>query len=527
MATISASARDDGVTTVSAGFEAIVRAADEGDPRYVRTAQGDILLVATGEYLRTSPRPGAPVRAWHGVIPSPLHRAALQADAISLLCRRAHNDKDGPVGENTTFWIDYFEGQTSHLNEKLRRSRCSLERLALDVLAFHMRTDGSVDGGHVADGDAPHRVRGVEWWVQVRTEGGQPSLNLHFDADEEHKNHTGVHIPPWLATVTYLGSRGAPTLILPAVGDSEARAQPCDAGEQQASQAGCRGAFVSHPKEGKHLVFDGRLLHGAIDDLTHPAQGPSREAHLSPPYTRVTLMVNIWVDHKPSRAMRLPEDAAAMLSDIEGFTCFDTAMPVPLEAAPRCAPPAPADNASGGAKAEEWRELAVGFIPLRDLCRKFPDWRRAAETGIPSFRALFFHPALQVRFLPWSKPSAVVKTAAAAAAAAVAVAAAAGTDATTFTEAATYAAVVVAGAAAAAAAPNKSTPATAAALKGAAAAAAVAVAAGAATAVAAPKPTPATVEGALGLLLPTAALKLLAVPAASLVHYEAVETKWA
>ena len=60
MATISASARDDGVTTVSAGFEAIVRAADEGDPRYVRTAQGDILLVATGEYLRTSPRPGAP-----------------------------------------------------------------------------------------------------------------------------------------------------------------------------------------------------------------------------------------------------------------------------------------------------------------------------------------------------------------------------------------------------------------------------------------------------------------------------------
>ena len=56
------------------------------------------------------------------------------------------------------------------------------------------------------------------WWVQVRTPGGQPSLNLHFDADEEHKNHAGEHIPPWLATVTYLGSRGAPTLILPVVG---------------------------------------------------------------------------------------------------------------------------------------------------------------------------------------------------------------------------------------------------------------------------------------------------------------------
>jgi hypothetical protein len=150
-------------TVASAGYEAVIRAADEGDPRYLRTAQGDILLVATGEYLRTSPRPGPPVRAWHGVIPRPADRAALQADAIALLQPRA----GGPVGKDTTFWIDYFQGGTTRMHEEVRRTRCSLERLALDVLEFHTRADGSIEGP-AADGDAPHRVRGVEWWAMSK-----------------------------------------------------------------------------------------------------------------------------------------------------------------------------------------------------------------------------------------------------------------------------------------------------------------------------------------------------------------------
>jgi hypothetical protein len=144
-------AEDAGAPTVaSAGYEAVIRAADAGDPRYLRTAQGDILLVATGKFLRTSPRPGPPVRAWHGVIPRLADRAALQADAIALLKPRA----GGPVGEDRTFWLDYFQGHSTRMHEEVRRTRCSLERLALDVLEFHTRADGSVEGGH--------RVRGVE-----------------------------------------------------------------------------------------------------------------------------------------------------------------------------------------------------------------------------------------------------------------------------------------------------------------------------------------------------------------------------
>ena len=79
------------------------------------------------------------------------------------------------------------------------------------------------------------------------------------------------------------------------MGDAAARAQPRDLGEQDPSSS---GAFISQPVPGKHIAFDGRLLHGAIDELTQPAPASADEAG---PYTRVTLMVNVWVDHRPSR----------------------------------------------------------------------------------------------------------------------------------------------------------------------------------------------------------------------------------
>ena len=121
------------------------------------------------------------------MIPVEAHRNALQADVIALLSPTGKED-----GLEKTFWIDYFEGQTSRLNEEVMRTRCSLERLALAVLQFHTRADGTVEGVVNERDDKPHRVFGVEWWVQARSQGGQPSLDLHFDADEEHKNHVRV-----------------------------------------------------------------------------------------------------------------------------------------------------------------------------------------------------------------------------------------------------------------------------------------------------------------------------------------------
>ena len=54
------------------------------------------------------------------------------------------------------------------------------------------------------------RTGGVEWWVQYRLlSGGEGASNigLHWDTDEQLKAATGEHLPPWVATVTYLGAR--------------------------------------------------------------------------------------------------------------------------------------------------------------------------------------------------------------------------------------------------------------------------------------------------------------------------------
>jgi len=238
-----------------------------------------------GAALRSAARVGAPVRSWLGAIPSADDRAALTADAIALV------DREG----GQSYWID-----------AALPPRCSLERYALAVLAFHQAagregpssTPGASCGcaaGGGADGcPACGRRRscvGAEWWVQVRrSDGRRPNIGLHWDSDEERKKANGEHVPPWLATVSYLGDVGAPTLVLPIAADAHGAAlPPLRFGGGGAMEKGIgltrappdshlsgRGAFLSFPVAGKHLAFDGRLLHGAPADLALAALGEPR-----------------------------------------------------------------------------------------------------------------------------------------------------------------------------------------------------------------------------------------------------------
>ena len=201
---------------------------DEGDTN--SRAQ----LSTHGDFLRNTARVSSAVRAWHGVIESAEHRTALEKDAETL----AQGDTAGD-----TFWIEADDAP-----------RCTLERLALAVMRFH--------AGTLPPGAPP--VRGAEWWVQVRRSGSQPTIGLHWDCDELHKRASGEHLPPWMATVTYLGSCGAPTVVLPAAADAKGRAV----------RAGPCCAHISHPVPGKHLAFDGRMLHGALHDMEAPSAQP-------------------------------------------------------------------------------------------------------------------------------------------------------------------------------------------------------------------------------------------------------------
>lgn len=61
-----------------------------------------------------------------------------------------------------------------------------------------------------------------------------------------------------------------------------------------------KAAVVSLPEVGKHLVFDGQLLHGAV---------PMESCHAGDKEDpRVTFMVNIWLEYQPMGCQEFPDE---------------------------------------------------------------------------------------------------------------------------------------------------------------------------------------------------------------------------
>jgi len=118
-------------------------------------------------------------------------------------------------------------------------------------------------------------------------------IQFHFDKDEVMAAGLGMWLHPHLSTVTYLTDHGAPTAVLPMLSRMHT-------GEGPSSFA--HTLVLSHPVPGKHLVFDGRLLHGCPAIAT---KGGSAVTSSSNP--RVTFLVNIWLNHMPLGIERLPD----------------------------------------------------------------------------------------------------------------------------------------------------------------------------------------------------------------------------
>ena len=266
------------------------------------------------DWLRKAPRPAA-AQCWTTCLLPGHALAAALAEAKALLhC----------PGGGCTHWLP-----------RDAEPRCALERLARAVMCFH--SDGPcVDGPSRPPRRPP--LAGCEWWVQVR--GVEETLSIHWDCDEELKGRTGEHVPPYLATVTYLTSAGAPTIVLPVSTDERGRALVHHAPES--------AGFVSFPVQGKHLAFDGRLLHGAHrDDAPSMAVASHADLHDECPL-RVTVLVNLWHGHQPMGVVPLadelrarlppPADAIAEAEDWS-FTFGIRATPVP-EPRPRNCPEA-------------------------------------------------------------------------------------------------------------------------------------------------------------------------------------------
>eukprot|EP01065_Artemidia_motanka_P033170 TRINITY_DN40135_c0_g1_i1.p1 TRINITY_DN40135_c0_g1~~TRINITY_DN40135_c0_g1_i1.p1 ORF type:complete len:427 (+),score=144.67 TRINITY_DN40135_c0_g1_i1:39-1283(+) len=152
---------------------------------------------------------------------------------------------------------------------------CALEMFARRVFDHHCRGRVGVD---------PSRS-GVEWWVNVRPRPGDPlgrPIDFHWDKDMTLLKQTGVHLHPFLSTVTYLKGTGAPTLVL----DRRLGGAATPGGGVCVPEGTIESGVVSWAEAGKHVTFDGRLLHGAVDLDGHCQN------------ERITLIANVFVNHR-------------------------------------------------------------------------------------------------------------------------------------------------------------------------------------------------------------------------------------
>lgn len=204
-------------------------------------------------------------RAFPRAVPARLH-ASLVKDCESAF-----------VGES--FWL----GASSE-------PRCALESLARLVFEAH--------AGSVAADFDPERS-GAEWWVQLRhaDDGQAEAVSFHWDKDEDLVDEFGVNVHPAISTVTYLADAGAPTLVLD-------KTPPTMYEDVDGFRGACGAARLSYPEAGKHVVFDGRLLHGAPRELARAV--PSG-------YLRVSFLVNVWLGYKPRGIEPFPDSELAPL----------------------------------------------------------------------------------------------------------------------------------------------------------------------------------------------------------------------
>jgi hypothetical protein len=227
------------------------------------------------------------------VAPTQISKPLLD-DCTLAMTARATGDGEA-LSAGSTFWVP------SNANPET-----ALERLALDIFAYHAR-----------DAQYEPSTSGAEWWTQVIDP--DDDIGLHWDRDYDMEADQGLLLHPHVATVTYLVAppAAAPTLVLDCVSPLFRSESPCGP---------ISGGIASWPHPGRHLCFDGRLLHGAMSELAEgqgvgdgkstgkgsPSGGRAGKKPAAP-LKRVTFLVNVWLNHKPWGAEELPESVTRKL----------------------------------------------------------------------------------------------------------------------------------------------------------------------------------------------------------------------
>jgi hypothetical protein len=185
-----------------------------------------------------------------------------ELEVVSTAARRAGASHE--YGKQTTYFFDMF-GE----HGVPQKPRCAIETAIkmLYDMDFDSKTNSVTKPG----------IRGAEWWIQ--TKGTTDSIGFHFDKDEAHASINGEMKYPTVSTITYMGSTGAPTLILN---------QTTPDGNDLSPKHPTNGHLV-FPEANKHVIFRGNLNHGV-----EGAWAKSDAASSTGVITRTTFLINWW-----------------------------------------------------------------------------------------------------------------------------------------------------------------------------------------------------------------------------------------
>jgi len=251
-----------------------------------------------------------------------------------------------------TFWVgaDWEFSSTTAASSDKTKCRCQLEDLALMVFRYHAehaRSDSSSSGSSVT---------GAEWWIQIKsldsgaaedrqasgdgsavpqTQNADPTIELHYDKDEGVAEDWGVGVYPSLSTVTYLSASTPSARYLP----QQATVVYSNTTEDEVGNP-ISDCYLSFPKVGKHVCFDGSLLHGAPSNKAlarwewefngegSKGSDGDESSSSSEPVTskavggvherfRFTFLVNVWLNHHPATVEPLPDVVLGRIQALE------------------------------------------------------------------------------------------------------------------------------------------------------------------------------------------------------------------
>jgi hypothetical protein len=258
----------------------------------------------------------------------------------------------------------YSQGSTFFLRSD-SEPRCTLERLAKEIFMQH-----------TAEAQYDPTKSGAEWWVLCLHQ--IDDVGFHWDRDYGIELEENRLVHPNLGTVTYLSDIGGPTVFLDMVGNIPSKLYDGFPLRQ------CR---VSYPRAGKHVTFDGHLLHGAPASLCPKTSSDSDESDGSESTdegsvpdseARITFLVNIWLDHLPTQAEPLPDTLIPSLSKSSSIQMAF----VPTEALPLdCDPQSPLSAWSLSANDQSYRIA----IPLPKESQLQESNRSSGETFLLQF----------------------------------------------------------------------------------------------------------------------------------------------